>query len=327
MTEIALPVHQTRAEGLLGASDAPAALGLDRYRPPIALWRQLRGLPTNDERPAFVQEAAEWGQALEPIIRGKYALEKQCAVWVPSQSIVKDRWLRCTPDGLVASGLSSGETIEWHGDEMPPETIGLLQVKTASAYLKDAWADGVPPNYEIQVRVEMAVTGLPWCDVSCLIGGQTRVTYRVERESKYEEPILRDLRAFWELVQSGKEPAVDGSDAWRQYATQGMRPTPVVLDANEETEALVANWLTAKRSIKALKESESEYKTKLLLRLSAAGATKLRSRHGVIPAYQTGAKARWKEYAISLGGAAKIPDNYKGEKGAWTLKAPGDDED
>lgn len=332
MTEIALPVTQTRTEGLIGASDAAAALGLDRYKAPITLWRQLRGLPTNDERPAFVAEAAEWGQALEPIIRGKYALEKGVLVYVPSGSLTLEEWLRATPDGLVAPGAKDPGTAEIAVGPGPRDWAltgvqGLLQVKTASAYLKDAWADGVPPNYEIQVRVEMAVTGLPWCDVSCLIGGQTRVTYRIERESKYEEPILRDLRAFWELVQSGKEPSVDGSAAWREYATQGMRPTPVVMDADEETEALVANWLTVKRSIKALKESESEYKTKLLLRLSAAGATKLRSRHGVIPAYQTGAKARWKEYAISLGGAAKIPDSYKGAKGSWTLKAPGDDDD
>jgi predicted phage-related endonuclease len=337
MSEIALPVHQTRAEGLLGASDAAAALGLDRYRPPIALWRKLRGLPTNDERPAFVQEAAEWGQALEPIIRGKYALEHNVGIGVPDESVVRDGWLRATPDGYVWAlgsygkiggpvGIEKPGTFEWNYPTAYGAQ-GLLQVKTASAYLKDAWADGVPPNYEIQVRVEMAVTGLPWCDVSCLIGGQTRVTYRIERDSKYEEPILRDLRAFWELVQSGKEPSVDGSAAWREYATQGMRPTPVVMEADEETEAIVANWLTAKRSIKALKESESEYKTKLLLRLSAAGATKLRSRHGLIPAYQTGAKAKWKEYAISLGGAAKIPENYKGAKGSWTLKAPGDEDE
>lgn len=341
MTDIALQVSQTRAEGLIGASDAAAALGLDQYKAPITLWRQLRGLPTNDERPAFVQEAAEWGQALEPIIRGKYALEHNVPVVVPMRSLTLDGWLRATPDGLVlpveapmgvaAYPFKPGLTYSADDDELVPMLgerwfIGLLQAKTCSLYKKDEWSEGVPPAYEIQVRVEMAVTDLPWCDVSCLIGGQHRVTYRIERESKYEEPILRDLRAFWELVQSGKEPSVDGSVAWREYASSRMRPTPVVLDADEDTEALVANWLTARRSVKALEAAEGELKTKLLLRLSAAGATKLRSRNGVFTAYKVGAKPKWKEYAISLGGAAKVPEQFKGTSNTWTIKAPNEDD-
>jgi predicted phage-related endonuclease len=334
MTDIALQVSQTRAEGLIGASDAAAALGLDQYKAPITLWRQLRGLPTNDERPAFVQEAAEWGQALEPIIRGKYALEKGVLVAVPRMSVVRDAWLRCTPDGYVGPHDEDGPGTKecdaigdlWYPQEIAKGNIGLLQAKTASLYKKDEWAEGVPPNYEIQVRVEMAVTNLPWCDVSCLIGGQHRVTYRVERESKYEEPILRDLRAFWELVQSGKEPSVDGSVAWREYASSRMRPTPVVLDADEETEALVANFITAKRSKAELEKAESEYKTRLLIRLSAAGATKLRSRHGVLTAYKVGAKPSWKDYAISLGGSAKVPEQFKGASNTWTIKAPNEED-
>lgn len=336
MTDIALQVSQTRAEGLIGASDAAAALGLDPYKAPITLWRQLRGLPTNDERPAFVQEAAEWGQALEPIIRGKYALERNVGIGVPDESVVRDEWLRCTPDGYVWAlgsygkiggpvGIEKPGTFEWNYPTAYG-AAGLLQCKTASLYKKDEWAEGVPPNYEIQVRVEMAVTNLPWCDVSCLIGGQHRVTYRIERESKYEEPILRDLRAFWELVQSGKEPSVDGSVAWREYASQRMRPTPVVLEADEDTEALAANWIQAKRALKQLEAAEGELKTKLLLRLSAAGATKLRSRLGVMTAYRVGAKPKWKEYAISLGGDAKVPEKFKGTSNTWTIKAPNEEE-
>lgn len=333
MSDIMLAVEQTRAEGLIGASEAAAVLGLDQYRSPMYMWRKLRGLPVNDERPAFVEEAATWGQLLEPVIRGKYALERGVMIFVPTESLTLDNWLRATPDGLVAAIAVERKAGTYEVDRAALFDLrcrraieGLLQIKTCSAYKRDEWIAGVPPAYEIQVRVEMAVTDLPWCDVSCLIGGQTRVTYRIERESKYEEPILRDLRAFHELVISGKEPSVDGSEAWREYASQRMRPSSVVLDADEETEALVANWLTAKRSKKELEKAEAEYKTKLLLRLSAAGATKLRSRHGVIPAYRVGGRTDWKGVAASLG-CATAPDRFKKPSTTWTIKAPDDEGD
>ena len=62
MNNIALAVDQTRAEGFIGASDAACALGLSQYKAPITLWRELRGEEVNDNRPAYVNEAAEFGQ-------------------------------------------------------------------------------------------------------------------------------------------------------------------------------------------------------------------------------------------------------------------------
>ena len=103
---VALAVDQTRIEGLVGASDAPAILGLDKWRPPIAVWRRLRGMP-EDEAPAALREAAELGQILEPIVRGRYALKTNTRILVPRESVAMERdgarWLRCTPDGYVSS--------------------------------------------------------------------------------------------------------------------------------------------------------------------------------------------------------------------------------
>ena len=351
-TSVALPVEQQRADSLLGASQAAAALGLDRYRPPIMLWRQLRGMPVDDSRPEAVEEAARWGQALEPIIRGKYALERNVGVIVPTSSITMDQWLRATPDGFVISSHPAlehadeilGHTADWDngfaGDDLPTllnwkdrvviaarqaGALGLVQVKTCSAYLRDEWADGVPSNYEIQVRVEMAVTNLPWCDVVCLIGGQRLVQYRVERDLDLERNILRDLRAFWDKVQSGVEPDVDGSDAWRQLASSRMKPSAVTMQADDDMEALIVRWLSARKSRKREEEIEEECKTRLLLKMSAAGATKVQSSHGVIPAYKTGGRTDWKGVAASLG-CTKAPEKFVKPSTTWAIKAPSDEE-
>lgn len=341
MSNIAVPVQQQRAENTIGASQAAAALGLDPYTSPLELWQELRSRERR-ERPAFVQEAADWGSALEPIIRGKYALSTGRAVFVPSVSSVRDGWLRCTPDGFAVELFPeiehfaiSGGTHEMGADETAwiarvwkhakaAGKLGLLQVKTCSSYKRDDWAAGVPPEYEIQVRVEMAVCDLPWCDVVCLVGGQTLVgPFRVERDLEIEANIIRDLRAFWELVLSGKEPPVDDSVAWREYASARMKPTAVVMKADEQTEATIVNWVTVRKQIEALEKIEALHKTEILLKLSAAGATKVESRLGVTTAYPVGAKPRWKEYAISLGGSETAPDKYRGESKTWALRAPG----
>lgn len=335
MSDIALHVEQTRAAGLLGASDAPAALGLDKYKSPLTLWRELRGEHVEDTTPEFVREAARWGQALEPILRGKYVLERQVGMVVPVLSRIHESepWLRCTPDGYVMKeGSSVVGVIDDERDRrsfgyVAGNAVGLWQGKCRSAFLRDEWESGVPPKEELQCRVEMLVCGLPWNDCSVLLGGNRMITHRVERDLELEANILRDLRAFWQLVQSGKEPPVDSSEAWRDYASSKMRPTKVTMTADEDVRELVEYWLEQRRKRLRAEEEEEAAKTDLLLRLSAAGATAIDlGGDRKVTAYQTGSRANWKAYAQSLGGAAKVPEQFKGKPGTWTLRAPGDDE-
>jgi len=337
MTDIAVPVHQTRAEGTLGASDAACALGLDRYRSPIALWRQLRGLDTGEEeKPAAVREAAEWGQALEPIVRGKYALTVRRDIVVPFTSTVLDGWIRATPDGFVLRGESASPHVidtrdivrgaDDFGDLDQP-TDGILQCKTASAWKRDEWEAGAPAAYEIQCRVEMAVCDLPWDDLCCLLGGQRFIgPIRIERDAALEDRILTSLRAFWELVTSGREPSPDHTADWRRHVSEKMRPTKVVMQADDEIRELVAYLQEQKRKADKAEEEADAARNDLLLRMSAAGATGIDLGDGrKVTAYQVGARPAWKEYALSLGGDAKVPEQFRGKPGSWALMMPGDE--
>lgn len=329
MGALVVGVEQTRKQGSIGASDAAAALGMAKYLSPLTLWRRLRGEHVDDDRPAFVQEAALFGQLFEPVIRGKYASDRQCLVMVPTRSLPFEDWLHATPDGIVIRSTvpESVGTEEWDGEGVPALADGNLQIKMRSAYLRDEWLSGVPAETEVQVRVEMAVCDLPWSDVACLIGGNHLVVHRVERDLELEANILRDLRAFWQLVQTGKEPPVDSSDAWRDYASSKMRATKVTMQADEDVRELVEYWLEQRRKRLRAEEEEEAAKTDLLLRLSAAGATAIDlGGDRRVTAYQTGSRANWKAYAQSLGGSAKVPEQFKGKPGTWTLRAPGDDE-
>jgi len=290
---VAIHVAQQRDESCLGASEAPAVLGLDKYRSPMAVWRRLRGLPVHEKE----NEAALWGQVLEPVIRGRYVLDRQRTVFVPTRSFGYLGWLRATPDGIVhdvADPTPSVEPMpEWF--DMSPEYTGLLQVKTASAYLADEWEGGPPARYEVQCRVEMAVCDLPWCDIVCLIGGQRLVgPFRIERDPVIEREILKRLRSFWDLVQAGVEPTVDHSDAWRMHVSEKLgRSHAVEVAADADMTAAIAQWKHRRDARHAAKREEDEAKNDILLRLSAAGATKVDAGAlGKVTAYRT-ASGTW----------------------------------
>lgn len=289
---LALPVEQQREESMLGASEAGAVLGLDKYSSPMKVWRRHRGLPINDNG----NEAAEWGVLLEPVIRGKYALSRGVRVWVPTRSYVHENWLRATPDGLVqerdmfggappgvfeydpyeVDDVGDGDAAYIH-DHIERGEIGGLSVKTCSAYLAEDWIGGPPARHEVQARVEMAVVDLPWVDVVCLIGGQRLVgPFRIERDAAIERSILTRLRDFWAMIQEGREPTVDDSDAWRLHVSEKLGASPPVeVVATEVQREIVARWRAARLARKAAERDEESVKNELLLNLAQTGATKL----------------------------------------------------
>lgn len=303
---LAVHVDQHRAEAMLGASEAGAVLGLDRYSSPMTIWRRHRGLPSN-EKP---NEAADWGVLLEPVIRGRYVLDRQRRVYVPTTSYTLDGWLRATPDGIVEDGSpcypSQVGVIEFdpNGDGHGPwvnRFIGTgagggLSVKTCSAYLAEDWIGGPPAKYEVQARVEMAVVDLPWVDVVCLIGGQKLVgPFRIERDATIERSILTRLRDFWAMVQDGREPTVDDSDAWRMHVSEKLgKIAALEVVATDVQREIVARWRAARLARKAAERAEEAVKNELLLNLSTIGATRLDAGElGKPSAYRVAKSGTW----------------------------------
>lgn len=295
---VAIHVDQQREESMLGASEAGAVLGLDKYCSPMKIWRRHRGLPVNDDG----NEAADWGVLLEPVVRGKYALRQQRSVFVPMRSFTLDGWLRATPDGIVPDVPDASPCVEelqtWF--DMHADSCGALSVKTCSAYLAEDWIGGPPAKHEVQSRVEMAVLDLGWSDVVCLCGGQKYLgPFRIERDAAIERSILTRLRDFWAMVQDGREPTVDDSDAWRLHVSEKLGKAPALeVVATEEQRRIVARWRAARTARKAVERDEERVKNELLLNLSQTGATKLDA------------------------GELGKPTAYRTKSGTWALRTP-----
>lgn len=290
---LALAVEQQREESMLGASEAGAVLGLDKWSSPMKIWRKHRGLPVNDDG----NEAAEWGQLLEPVVRGKYALARQRSVWVPSRSFTFEDWLRATPDGIVLDIPSREPQVrELHETDFQRADCGLLQVKTCSAYLLEDWIGGPPRKYEAQCRVEMAVVDLPWVDILCLVGGQKLVgPFRIERDAVIERQILARLRSFWDMVLSGTEPTVDDSDAWRLHVSEKLgRAEPVEVAADDAWREILQRWRTRRNERKAAERAEESVRNEVLLKLASTGATRVDAGElGKPSAYRVAKSGTW----------------------------------
>ena len=94
----------------------------------------------------------------------------------------------------------------------------IFEAKTASAFKKDVWDNGVPLPYILQVQHYMCVTGARKAYVAALVGGNQFYCRTVERDENLIQQIIAMEKAFWENnVVENQEPEPDGSVATTQY--------------------------------------------------------------------------------------------------------------
>ena len=87
-------------------------------------------------------------------------------------------WLGATPDRVT----DSGEPVE---------------LKTSDRFMADAWADGVPDNYRIQVLVQMIVLGARRGYLAVLHGGNRPEFYVIDWDQEVVDQIIRITQTFW----------------------------------------------------------------------------------------------------------------------------------
>lgn len=252
----------------LGASEIPVVTGHLTFKSPLQLWAEKRGL----SEPFEGNEYTDWGNRLEPVIRQKYAEVVGVIVRV-SDTVVCPRypWRSATPDGI------------WENRERG------VEIKQRGAHRADEWGepgtDQVPNDVAIQCHWNMDVTGIPRWDVAVLLGGNQFGIYHLFADKELAADLTKVGRAFWDHVENGTEPPVDGSSATADYLREkfkmyGEELRPATVD---EAKAL-AQLLDVRAQIKGLEQTEGELKN-LLMQAIGTDA-------GII--HDTIGKATWK---------------------------------
>ncbi len=178
----------------IGGSDAAAIMGLNPWKTPMDVWLEKTGEFT-DEEPT--NEKMYWGNMLEDIVAKEFMARTGLKVR-RRNAILKHKqypFMIANVDRLVV-GQKAG-----------------LECKTAGLHSIEDWEMGVPDYYTPQIQHYMAVTGYPVWYVAVLIGGQEFKYYQIPRDNTFINELIQAEREFWNLVETGTPPPLDGTKA------------------------------------------------------------------------------------------------------------------
>jgi putative phage-type endonuclease len=200
----------------IGGSDAPAVLGLSKYKTPFELYLEKRG---EIQRKPVQNEAARWGTVLEPAIIQEYAERTGRTVRRPFGVIRHSKlpYMTANIDGFTDDGT-------------------LLEVKTART--SEGWgvpgSAEIPEAYLIQVQHYFTVTELRRADIAVLIGGQDFRIYHVDHDDELERLIVEAEAQFWTGVVKGNPPdartTADMSLRFRNSTQKATAANEYILD-------------------------------------------------------------------------------------------------
>jgi putative phage-type endonuclease len=251
--------HEERKTGI-GGSEAAGVMGLSRYSSPMSVWN----LKTGRTEPFGGNEYTEWGTILEPIIRMKFAKEKELEVIYDPEMKRSEKhpFMIAHLDGIIY-------------DEKT-DSYGVLECKNVSEWKKHEWEDNdVPVEYMIQMQHNLEVMGYDWGYFAALIGGNHLEITKVKRDDEFIKKIVEAERYFWnEYVLKDKEPPFDGSESSEEVLKhlypeakekQVKELPPYVEDLIGELLPLKAQYEEIEKKIKAIeqqiKDEMGEYET------------------------------------------------------------------
>lgn len=218
-------------------------------------------------------EAVQWGKLLEPLIVKQY--EKRTGRTSTRSCLllrsVEHPWALATLDG---------ETTDGTAEPWP------LEVKAASAFRAEDWADGPPEHYYLQVQQQLLVTGAQKATIVCLLGGQRMVWQDIERDDAAIRRIIFHGSAFWDRIDRRDPPDPDSSEGTRRtLAALFPHDTGTIVELPMALAEVVDDWQHAKREAKAIEE-------RIRLAENQLKATIGDATRGILP---TGDAVSWKE--------------------------------
>lgn len=198
---------EARKRGL-GGSDAGTAIGVNRYRSNVELWREKTGITAPED--IGDKPAVKFGKQAEQYLRELFRLEH------PEFALDYHEFFMYVNDALpFIYATLDGELTDENGRR------GVLEVKTATINNPAQWGDWfedrqpkIPDAYYAQILHQLAATGWDFVILYAYIrtpysGTAARILERhIERgdaEGDISYLIERET-AFWQAVEQKKQP-------------------------------------------------------------------------------------------------------------------------
>ena len=149
----------------IGGSDVSIIAGINPFKSIYELWQEKthQVQPSEGDR-----ESTHFGTLLEPIVRKEFTVRTGLKVRQKHMILqsIEYPFMFADLDGVINE---NGEQV-------------IFEAKTASAFKKDVWDNGVPLPYVLQVQHYMCVTGVRKAYVAALVGGNQFYCRTVERD-------------------------------------------------------------------------------------------------------------------------------------------------
>jgi predicted phage-related endonuclease len=142
----------------------------------------------------------------------------------------------------------------------PESGRGILEIKTASEYLKNDWDNGnIPDYYYVQLQWYFLVTGLEWGYFATLICGNKYREYEVYRDDELIPQLARLAMDFWDQYVTQRQPPIfDGSDACSDLLARIYPNAEIETFIELDIENLIKEYIEKKESIKILQDKQNE---------------------------------------------------------------------
>lgn len=234
----------------VGASESPDLIGCGfADGGPAAVWeRKVRGETAPKE-----SELLALGQIIEPAVRGACRVIRGLDVIDPQG---REMWrhpsfphMHATLDGLV---VEDGRA-------------GVLETKNVSSFGRADWEDGaVPLRVQTQVQHQLACTGLSFGYAAGLIGGSKLQTVRIERNDEFIAAIHELIEQFWQRVEAGEMPPVDGRTVTAAVLSR-LHPDDngETIELPDDVDTLLNVLAEVKQSEKTVKKAKAELENRL----------------------------------------------------------------
>jgi putative phage-type endonuclease len=240
--------HSSNRNIGLGASDAPAVLGLSPWRTPLEVFLEKTGraAPQNENL------AMRIGRALEPVVLSVFSEETGLSVTRQQERIRCPRyaWRWATVDAIASDGA-------------------LVEAKTASCAAEwgEPDTDQIPRHYIVQVQHALACTGLTLAYVPVLIAARDFRIYRVERDESIIEAITEREAEFWSRIERDDPPPPTSPVDVRLRWPSDNGASVIAEPADVET---ITRLRELMRELKSLEKEVEQLEYRIKLRMGEA---------------------------------------------------------
>ena len=182
----------------LGGSEAAAALGLDEYKSPYALWSEKTG-----RVPGFDGNlTTRVGSYLEELVARLWSEET-------GKKVRRENAILVNPDYPCSFA---------DVDRLVVGERALLECKTTSSLpvMRRVRGGEFPDRWYCQMMHYMMVTGLDRAYLAVLVNGREFYHFQLDRDEDEIAAMAAAEKDFWACVQQDLPPALDGAEATGQ---------------------------------------------------------------------------------------------------------------